>query len=104
MSDYIKVTVMCRLIGTANNLSDTILYKRLAAGYTNTNAYSKCWIHDQLVAKKSYKLEFQTKKSLFEAIENEIRKSGFSDIFEVSYCEIEAADQSFFDWIEKNVR
>ena len=48
-----------------------------------------------------YKLEFRTKESLYNEIENEIKKIHDYKVAEISYYKINSINKDFLDWIDK---
>ena len=104
MDKYIIVTTLCDKEDIANKIIDTLLEKRLVAGSQVTKVHSKYWWDNQLEECDEYKLEFRTKESLFNEIENEIKKIHDYDVAEISSCEIKNASKEILNWIDENIK
>ncbi len=68
-----------------------------------TKVHSKYWWNNKLEECDEYKLEFRTKETIFNEIENEIKQIHDYEVAEISYYEIKNASKEFFDWIDKNI-
>ena len=106
MSDnkYIIVTTLCDKEEIANKIVNILLEKKLVAGSQISKVHSKYWWNNKLEECDEFKLEFRTKNSLFNEIEKEIRNIHDYEVAEISFCEIESANQEFFNWIDENVK
>ena len=100
MDKYIIVTTLCNKEEIANKIIDTLLEKKLIVGSQVTKVHSKYWWNNKL---EEYKLEFRTKETIFNEIENEIKQIHDYEVAEISYYEIKNASKEFFDWIDKNI-
>lgn len=76
---------------------------KLAAGSQISKVHSKYWWNNKLEECDEYKLEFRTKETIFNEIENEIKQIHDYEVAEISYYEIKNASKEFFDWIDKNI-
>ena len=103
MDKYIIVTTLCDKEEIANRIIDTLLEKKLIAGSQVTKVHSKYWWNNKLEECDEYKLEFRTKETIFNEIENEIKQIHDYEVAEISYYEIKNASKEFFDWIDKNI-
>ena len=103
MDKYIIVTTLCNKEEIANKIIDTLLEKKLIAGSQVTKVHSKYWWNNKLEECDEYKLEFRTKETIFNEIENEIKQIHDYEVAEISYYEIKNASKDFFDWIDKNI-
>ena len=103
MDKYIKVTTLCNKEEIANKIIDTLLEKKLIVGSQVTKVHSKYWWNNKLEECDEYKLEFRTKETIFNEIENEIKQIHDYEVAEISYYEIKNASKEFFDWIDKNI-
>ena len=104
MSQYIIVTTLCNKLETANKIINALLEKRLVAGSQISKVHSKYWWNNQLEECNEYKLEFRTKESLFNEIENEIKKIHDYEVAEISSFEIKNASKEFLNWIDQNIK
>ena len=104
MNKYIIVTTLCNKEEIANTIIDTLLQKKLVVGSQISKVYSKYWWNNQLEECDEFKLEFRTKNSLFNEIENQIRNIHDYEVAEISSCEIENANQEFLNWIDENTK
>ena len=104
MSEYVIVTTLCDKQEIANKIVNTILDKKLAAGSQVSKVHSKYWWNNELESSDEFKIEFRTRKELFEEIEAEIKKIHDYDVAEISCTEIEEASKEFFNWIDENVK
>ena len=104
MDKYILVTTLCNKEEIANKIIDILLEKRLVAGSQLSKVHSKYWWNHKLEECDEYKLEFRTKESLFDEIENEIKKIHDYEVAEISYCPINHGSKEFLDWIDENVK
>ena len=77
--------------------------KKLIVGSQVTKVHSKYWWNNKLEECDEYKLEFRTKETIFNEIENEIKQIHDYEVAEISYYEIKNASKDFFDWIDKNI-
>ena len=100
MDKYIIVTTLCNKEEIANKIIDTLLEKKLIVGSQVTKVHSKYWQNNKF---DEYKLEFRTKETIFNEIENEIKQIHDYEVAEISYYEIKNASKDFFDWIDKNI-
>ena len=100
---YIIVTTLCNKEEIANKIIDTLLEKKLIVGSQVTKVHSKYWWNNKLEECDEYKLEFRTKETIFNEIENEIKQIHDYEVAEISYYEIKNASREFFDWIDKNI-
>ena len=103
MDKYIIVTTLCNKEEIANKIIDTLLEKKLIVGSQVTKVHSKYWWNNKLEDCDEYKLEFRTKETIFNEIENEIKQIHDYEVAEISYYEIKNASKDFFDWIDKNI-
>ena len=103
MDKYIIVTTLCNKEEIANKIIDTLLEKKLIVGSQVTKVHSKYWWNNKLEECDEYKLEFRTKETIFNEIENEIKQIHDYEVAEISYHEIKNASKEFFDWIDKNI-
>lgn len=103
MDKYIIVTTLCNKEEIANKIIDTLLEKKLIVGSQVTKVHSKYWQNNKLEECDEYKLEFRTKETIFNEIENEIKQIHDYEVAEISYYEIKNASKEFFDWIDKNI-
>ena len=103
MDKYIIVTTLCNKEEIANKIINVLLEKKLVAGSQMTKVNSKYWWNNKLEECDEYKLEFRTKETLFNEIENEIKQIHDYEVAEISYYEIKNASKEFFDWIDKNI-
>ena len=104
MSKYIIVTTFCDKEEMANKIVLTLLEKKLVAGSQVSNVHSKYWWDNDLEECNEYKLEFRTKEKLFTEIKDEIKKIHEYEVAEISYHEIDNANQQFLSWIDKNTK
>lgn len=104
MDKYIVVTTLCDKEKIANKIIEILLEKRLVAGSQIFKVHSKYWWNNKLEECDEYKLEFRTKESLFDEIENEIKKIHDYEVAEISYYEINNASQDFLEWIDKETK
>lgn len=100
MDKYIIVTTLCNKEEIANKIIDTLLGKRLVAGSQLSKVKSKYWWNHKLEECDEYKIEFRTKESLFNQIQNEIKKIHDYEVAEISYYEITNANNDFLSWID----
>ena len=103
MDKYIIVTTLCDKKKIANKIIDILIEKKLVAGSQMTKVNSKYWWNNELEECDEYKLEFRTKETIFNEIENEIKQIHDYEVAEISYYEIKNASKEFFDWIDKNI-
>ena len=103
MDKYIIVTTLCNKEEIANKIIDTLLEKKLIVGSQVTKVHSKYWWNNKLEECDEYELEFRTKDTIFNEIENEIKQIHDYEVAEISYYEIKNASKEFFDWIDKNI-
>ena len=103
MDKYIIVTTLCNKEEIANKIIDTLMEKKLIVGSQVTKVQSKYWWNNKLEECDEYKLEFRTKETIFNEIENEIKQIHDYEVAEISYYEIKNASKEFFDWIDKNI-
>ena len=103
MDKYIIVTTLCNKEEIANKIIDTLLEKKLIVGSQVTKVHSKYWWNNKLEECDEYKLEFRTKETIFNEIENETKQIHDYEVAEISYYEIKNASKEFFDWIDKNI-
>ena len=104
MNKYIVVTTLCNKKEIANKIIDTLLEKRLVAGTQISKVHSKYWWNNKLEECDEYKLEFRTKESLYNEIENEIKKIHDYKVAEISYYKINSINKDFLDWIDKETK
>ena len=104
MDKYIIVTTLCNKEEIANKIIDTLLEKRLVAGTQISKVHSKYWWNNKLEECDEYKLEFRTKESLYNEIENEIKKIHDYKVAEISYYKINSINKDFLDWIDKETK
>ena len=104
MNKYIVVTTLCDKKEIANKIIDTLLEKRLVAGAQISKVHSKYWWNNKLEECDEYKLEFRTKESLYNEIENEIKKIHDYKVAEISYYKINSISKDFLDWIDKETK
>lgn len=104
MDKYIIVTTLCDKKEISNKIMNVLLEKKLVAGSQMTKVHSKYWWNNKLEECDEYKLEFRTKETLFNEIENEIKQIHDYEVAEISYYEIKNASKDFLDWINDNVK
>lgn len=102
MNKYIVVTTFCDKEDISNKIVNTLLEKRLAAGSQVSKVHSKYWWNSKLEECDEFKMEFRTKDSLFEKIEDEIKKIHDYEVAEISCYEINNASKEIIQWIEEN--
>lgn len=104
MEKYIIFTTLCNKEDIANKIIETLLEKKLVAGSQLYKIHSRYWWNNKLEQCDEYKLEFRTKESLFDEIENEIKKIHDYETAEISYSEIKSASKNFLTWIDKETK
>ena len=104
MDKYIIVTTLCDKEEISSKIIDTLLEKRLVSGSQVTKVHSKYWWNNKLEECDEYKLEFRTKESLFNKIENEIKQIHNYEVAEISSFEIKNASKEFLNWIDENIK
>ena len=104
MDKYIIVTTLCDKKEISNKIMNVLLEKKLVAGSQMTKVHSKYWWNNKLEECDEYKLEFRTKETIFNEIENEIKQIHDYEVAEISYYEIKNASKDFLDWINDNVK
>ncbi len=104
MDKYIIITTLCDKKEIANKIIKTLLKKRLVAGSQLYKVYSKYWWNSELEKSYEYKLEFRTKESKFNEIENEIKKIHNYEVAEILSYEITNASKEFLNWIDENIK
>lgn len=104
MSKYIIVTTLCDKEEIVNKIVNALLEKKLVAGSQVSKVNSKYWWNNKIEECNEYKLEFRTKSSLFNEIENEIKKIHDYEVAEISYYEIVNASNEFLNWIDENTK
>ena len=103
MDKYIIVTTLCDKEDIANKIVDTLLDKKLVSGSQVSKVHSKYWWDDKLEECDEYKLEFRTKESLFNEIEQVIKSIHDYEVCEISSYPIDG-NKEFLSWIEKNIK
>ena len=104
MDKYIIVTTLCNKEEIANRIINTLLEKRLIAGSQISKVHSKYWWNNELEECDEYKIEFRTKESLFNEIENEIKKIHDYEVAEISCTEIINGSKEFLNWIDEMIK
>lgn len=104
MSKYIVMTTFCDKEEIANKIVDILLQKKLASGSQISKVHSKYWWNNQLEECDEYKIDFRTKDSLFNEIEDEIKKIHDYKVAEISSYEIINANDEFLKWINNNTK
>ena len=104
MSKYIVMTTFCDKEEIANKIVDILLQKNLASGSQISKVHSKYWWNNQLEECDEYKIDFRTKDSLFNEIEDEIKKIHDYKVAEISSYEIINANDEFLKWINNNTK
>ena len=103
MDKYIIVRTFCDKEEIANRIVEVLLEKKLVAGSQVSKVSSTYWWNNDIEVCDEFKMEFRTKKSLFSRIEKEIKNIHDYDVAEISYCEIDGANEEFLNWIDENV-
>ena len=104
MNKYIVVITLCNKEEIANKIVNTLLEKKLIAGSQVSKVYSKYWWNNELEECEEYKLEFRTKSSLFNEIEQEIKYIHDYYVPEISCYELIDASPDFLNWIDENTK
>ncbi len=104
MDKYIIVTTLCDKEEISNKIIDTLLEKRLISGSQVTKVHSKYWWNNKVEECDEFKLEFRTKESLFNELENEIKKIHNYEVEEISSIEIKNANKEFLYWIDNSLK
>ena len=104
MDKYIVVTTLCDKEEVAKSIVESLLEKRLVAGSQVSRVHSKYWWNNTIEECDEYKLDFRTKESLFNKIENEIKSIHDYEVAEISYYEINGASEEFLNWIDENTK
>lgn len=104
MDKYIIVTTLCNKEEVANKIIDTLLEKRLVAGSQVSKVHSKYWWDNKIEECDEFKIEFRTKESLFDEIENAIKKNHDYEVAEISYYDITGSSKEFLSWIDKEIK
>ena len=102
MNKYIVVTTLCDKEDISNKIVNSLLEKRLEAGSQVSKVHSKYWWNSKLEECDEFKMEFRTKTSLFEKIEDEIKKIHDYEVAEISCYEINNASKEIIQWIEES--
>lgn len=102
MNKYVVITTLCDKEDISNKIVNSLLEKRMVAGSQVSKVHSKYWWNNQLEECDEFKMEFRTKDSLFEKIENEIKKIHDYEVAEISCYEIKNASKEIIKWIEEN--
>lgn len=98
---YIVAVTMCNKESVASKICSVILSKHLAASCQIYKTNSFYWWNDELEKGTEYRLEFRTKKSLYNRIEEEIRKVHDYEVAEIMYYTINSTNNDFLEWIDK---
>lgn len=101
MDKYIVITTLCNREEIAVNIQNTLLSKKLIAGCQISLVNSKYWWNGKLEGTKEYHLEMRSKESLYNEIEQEIKKIHDYEVCETSYYEIQGGNKAFLDWIDE---
>ena len=101
---YIIITTLCNKEEIANKIVDTLLSKKLVAGSQVSIVQSKYWWNNKIEECNEYKLEFRTKKSLYNEIKRVIDDIHDYDVKEISCHEIIKANPEFLSWIDINTK
>jgi len=104
MDKYIVIITLCDKEEIAINIQDKLLNKKLIAGCQISLVNSKYWWNGKLEETKEYHLEMRSKESLYDEIEQEIKRIHDYDVCEVSYYELQGGSKEFFDWIDETVK
>ena len=102
MNKYIIVRTLCDKKEMANQITNSLLEKKLIAGSQTSEVHSKYWWKNYLEECSEYKLEFRTKLSRYKEIEEEIKRIHDYNLPEISYNEIKGSKE-FEEWIDKFV-
>jgi periplasmic divalent cation tolerance protein len=103
MDKYIIVRTFCDKEDIANRIIVTLLEKKLVAGSQLSKVHSTYWWNNEIEVCDEFKMEFRSKESLFSRIVKEIKNIHDYDVAEISYCEIDGANEEFLKWIDENV-
>ena len=103
MDKYIIVTTLCDKEEIANTITNELLRKKLIAGSQASKVHSRYWWNNKLEECDEYRLEFRTKESKFSIIKDEIMKLHNYEVAEISYSEIDNANQEFLNWIDNTL-
>lgn len=102
MNKYIVVITFCDKEDISNKIVNSLLEKRLVAESQVSKVHSKYWWNSKLEECDEFKMEFRTKASLFEKIEDEIKKIHDYEVAEISCYEINNASKEIIQWIEES--
>ena len=102
INKYIIIRTFCDKREIADKIINNLLEKKLVAGSQIERINSKYWWDNKVEECYEYKLEFRTKKSLFDKIETEIKKIHDYEVCEISCTEILKANDEFLKWIDEN--
>ena len=101
MKECIVVTTLCDKEAIALKIQDTLLAKKLVAGVQISKRNSKYWWNGEIEEACEYHIEMRTRLSLYNKVEEEIKKIHDYQVCEVSYYKIDGASNEFLDWIYK---
>ena len=102
MNKYIIIRTFTDDLENANKIVDILLDEKLIVGSQISEVHSKYWWNNYLEESKEYKLEFRSKLSKYQEIENIILENHKYKVPEISYNEINGYSK-FIEWIDKFV-
>jgi len=104
MSDYIVVKTFCKDEVIANKIVDELLNKKLVSGSQISRIHSKYWWNNKICECDEFKLEFRSKKILFDEIQNVVKAVHDYELPEITYYDICGGNEEIFEWISKNTK
>lgn len=103
-NEYIIINTFCDSEEIANKIVNILLEKKLVAGSQISKVHSVYYWNNKIEECNEFKLQFRTKKKLFNEIETEIKKIHNYKTAEISCIEIKDGNKDFLDWIENNTK
>lgn len=104
MTKYYNIKVAIDNKEIANEITKSLLEKRLVSSVQQKEISSSYWWNNQIETSQEYLLEMKTKESLYKEVEQEIRKLHTYEIPEIYAEEVKEGLPEYFKWIEENTK
>ena len=104
MSEYCIITTACNKKEIADNITNTLLEKRLVSCVQESSRFSSYHWKGSIEKEQEYILTMKTKKSLYKEVEKVILSIHDYEVSEIIMTDIIEGNPAFLKWIEEETK
>ena len=104
VSEYCIITTACNDKENIKQITDSLLEKRLVSYVQESKRLSSYWWKGKIIREEEYILTMGTKKSLFKAVEKEIKALHKYEVPVITMQDILDGNKEIFEWIDEETK